>query len=280
MTAPISNAHSHHFDTYNADSAKVSTQLTHQSLTALCRGEILAIRVPNYYNAAACEQILSHLDANQQLVQPYDNAPELDIYRLGMAFFETRFNQKLLDNYFSLSDPFRQSVEELCSPYLSPLDQLTNDLGELWPAGIINQKLNGKPMMPGLIRVFMENQNFPPHQDLLTHDTPDLPREEHPLSQLAINIYLRNFDEGGELELWDYAPNSEQVKQLYTGAHDFIDRAKIPSSSLKIRPTPGELVIVQCSKLHAVLPGKGNNRVAFSCFNAYRGEDKPLTYWI
>jgi hypothetical protein len=70
--------------------------------------------------------------------------------------------------------------------------------------------------MPGLVRIFLENQVFPPHQDMLNRDYPDLPKKEHPLSQLAINVYLRNFDEGGELELWDYAPDSRVVSSPST----------------------------------------------------------------
>lgn len=280
MAVSIKGGHVHHFNTYDANLVKFSTKLTYQSLQDLCNGDILAIRIPNYYDAAACKTILNNLDQNQQLTGKYDNAPELDIYRLGMAFFETRFNKDLLDTYFSLSDTFKQTVSDICAPYDSPLDQLVNDLEALWPAGTAIQKLENKAMMPGLVRIFLENQVFPPHQDMLNRDYPDLPKKEHPLSQLAINVYLRNFDEGGELELWDYAPDDEQVKQLYTGTHDFIDRDKIPVNSLKIKPTPGELIIVQCSKLHAVRPGTGGNRVAFSCFGAYRGEDQPLTYWI
>lgn len=280
MTASIKTEQTRYFETYNPDSVKFSTKLTQQSLQDLCNGDILAIRIPNYYSAEACATILNKLDKNQQLTEKYDNAPELDIYRLGMAFFETRFNDNLLDTYFSLSDKFNHTVDDLCAPHASPLTQFVNDLKELWPAGADIQQLENKAMMPGLVRIFLENQIFPPHQDMLSRDYPALPKQDHPVSQLAVNIYLRNFEEGGELELWDYAPDDEQVKQLYTGAHDFIDRDKIPGSSLKIRPNAGELIIMQCSKLHSVCPGSGGNRVAFSCFSAYRGADKPLTYWI
>lgn len=280
MGAPIGNNSARYFDTYDTELVRFGTKLTQQSIQDLCNGDILALRIPNYYDATACETILSNLDRNQQLTAKYDNAPELDIYRLGMAFFETRFNQDLLDTYFSLSDQYHQSVSAICDPFDSPLDQLVDDLEALWPAGTAIQTLENKAMMPGLVRIFLENQLFPPHQDMLTRDYPNLPNAEHPVSQLAANVYLRNFDEGGELEMWNYSPDDEQVKQLYTGTHDFIDRDKIPVDSIKIRPTAGELIIMQCSKLHSVRPGFGGNRVAFSCFSAYRGEDKPLTYWI
>ncbi|RVU85396.1 2OG-Fe(II) oxygenase [Leucothrix sargassi] len=264
----------------NGESLRFSTELTHRSLQGLCNGDILTIRVPNYYSEVACNKILNNLDKQQQLTEKYDNAPELDIYRLGMAFFETRFNKALKETYFSLSEQFNEVVGDICYPHATPLEKFVADLEEHWPAGATIQTLEDKKMMPGLVRIFLQNQPFPPHQDMLTRDVPDLPKEEHPISQLAVNIYLRNFDEGGELEIWDYAPDDEEVKQLYTGTHDFIDRDKIPVSSLKIKPNAGELIIVQSSKLHSVRPGIGGDRVAFSCFSAYRGENEPLTYWI
>ncbi|PWQ94476.1 2OG-Fe(II) oxygenase [Leucothrix arctica] len=264
----------------NHDIVRFSTELTHQSLSDLCNGDILVIRVPNYYSSIACEKILSNLDSEQKITEKYDNAPELDIYRLGMAYFETRFNKSLLDTYFSSSDKFHEAVEDICYPHTTPLEEFVKDLDDLWPAGATIQTLEDKDMMPGLVRVILQDQLFPPHQDMLTRDVPDLPKKDHPISQLAVNIYLRNFEEGGELEIWDYAPDDTEVKQLYTGAHDFIDRNKIPVSSLTIKPQAGELILIQSSKLHSVRPGTGGNRVAFSCFSAYRGEDKPLTYWI
>ena len=259
---------------------RFSTQLTYQSLQDLCNGDILVIKVANYYSSLACEKILHNLDRDQGGAERYDNAPELDIYRLGMAYFETRFNKSLLDTYFSSAEKFNEAVEDICYPHATPLEKFVNDIDELWPSGATVQTLENKDMMPGLLRIILQNQLFPPHQDLLTRDVPNLPKNEHPISQLAVNVYLRNFEEGGELEIWDYAPDDEEVKYLYTGDHDFIDTDKIPVGSLKIKPEAGDLIIIQSSKLHSVLPGKGGNRVAFSCFNAYRGEDKPLTYWV
>lgn len=264
----------------HAKEIRYQSKLTYQSLRDLCNGKVLAIRIPNYCEKSACEEILKNLGVVNTLTHKYDNAPEMDLYRLGMSFFETRFNSSLLENYFSGSDDFKSSIEQICFPHQSPLEKLIADLERTWPSGAKIQRLNKQSMRPGLVRIFLENQIFPPHQDMLSRDYPQLPKNEQPLSQLAINIYLQNFIEGGELELWDYAPDDEQVKQLYTGTHDFIDREKIPVPVTRLKPETGELILAQCSKLHAVRPGKSGKRVAFSCFSAYRGEDQPLTYWV
>ncbi len=267
---------------FNPPSKRIITKesLDYQILSQLLKGHILAIRVPGYYSRSGCEALCERLDNHGHLNKKYDNAPELNIYRMGMSFFETRFNETLVDEYFRVSSEYFTVLKEFCAPYDSPFERFVADLKQVWPQGANRQLLNDKPMMPGLVRTFLEGQVFPPHQDMLIRDYPDLPTSEHPLSQLAVNVYLRNFDRGGELEIWDYAPDDTEVKSLYTGTHDFIDRQKIPKRSIRLRPQAGELILVQSSKLHAVRAGYGGKRTSFSCFTAYRGSEQPLTYWV
>ena len=55
----------------NIDSIRFSTELTHQSLHDLCNGDILVIRVPNYYSSIACEKILSNPNEEEKNRQYY-----------------------------------------------------------------------------------------------------------------------------------------------------------------------------------------------------------------
>ncbi len=45
------------------------------------------------------------------------------------------------------------------------------------------------------------------------------------------------------------------------------------------RPEPGDLLIFNSRKMHAVSPGTGRSRLAVSCFVGYRGKQQALTYW-
>lgn len=254
--------------------------LTREHLVQLCQGKRLAIVIPQFLSKTQCGRILHKLRHTDTHMGKYDNAPELDIYRMGMAFFETRFNHQLLDAYFQLANHYMDDLNTVFSPYNNPFQKLFRTLETTWAQGLVRQQLYQKNMMPGLIRLFRENQVFPPHQDMLNRDEPDLPREEHPQSQLAINLHLSSFQQGGELELWDYAPDDATVKTLYTGHQDFIDRQKIPVVSRVIKPAAGDLILFQSSKLHAVRAGQTGTRASFACFAAYRGTHRPLTYWI
>lgn len=255
-------------------------KLSFPLLSQLVYGKVLAIRIPNFYSTTNCKILSDHLTKNNNHLTKYDNAPELNLYRFGLAYFETRFNSHLLDQYFQQANSHLQKMDELCQPADNPLRAFLEALDEAWPKGAIPQSINNRKMMPGLIRVLYENQVFSPHQDLLNRDIPQLPKRDHPTTQLAINLYIENFPEGGELELWDYAPNDNEANTLYTGTHDFYDRSKLPAVAATIKPQAGELILFQSSKVHAVKAGTSGKRIAFSCFSAFRHLNSPLTYWI
>ncbi|MBP9722103.1 MAG: hypothetical protein KBD64_02970 [Gammaproteobacteria bacterium] len=59
----------------------------------------------------------------------------------------------------------------------------------------------------------------------------------------------------------------------------YVDRSKIGQPLLTIKPQPGELVLFNPTRYHAVTAGQGNKRVSVSCFIGYRGEYSPLTLW-
>lgn len=264
----------------NSNPIITTKKLTFPLLNQLLYGDILAIRIPDFCSIDQCQILQSNLDQHSNKISKYDNAPELDIYRFGLSYFETRFNFKLIDQYFRQAHFHLYDMDQLCQPAANPLRDFLQALDQAWPHGAKPQQLSDKLMMPGLIRILHEHQAFSPHQDLLNRDIPQLPKHEHPISQLAINLYIQNFQTGGELELWDYAPDDEVANTLYTGTHDFYDRAKLPPVAATLTPQAGELILFQSSKVHAVNKGQGGKRIAFSCFSAFRGINKPLSYWI
>lgn len=265
---------------YKSSTIIVTKKLTFPLLTQLLYGELLAIRIPEFYSPAQCKILQDNLNQHSAQITKYDNAPELDIYRFGLSYFETRFNTALTDQYFKKAPFHLYDMDQLCLPSTNPLSTFLHALDQAWPHGARLQSLADRAMMPGLIRIMHEGQVFHPHQDLLNRDIPQLPEREHPITQLALNLYVQNFQTGGDLELWDYSPTDEEANTLYTGTHDFYDREKLPPVAATLTPQAGELILFQSSKVHAVKAGYGGKRIAFSCFSAFRGINKPLTYWI
>jgi predicted 2-oxoglutarate/Fe(II)-dependent dioxygenase YbiX len=54
---------------------------------------------------------------------------------------------------------------------------------------------------------------------------------------------------------------------------------RLGEPDLVVRPDPGDLLMFNSRKMHAVSPGTGHNRLAVSCFVGYRGDNLPLTFW-
>lgn len=255
--------------------------LNREDLNSLFRGDILALRIKNFVSAQ------ESFNLSQKIIKAagfdhYSIAKELGIFRTGISFFETAGNPTKRGEYHLQALSSVQEVRRICSPYQVPLDLFHLNLEEIWPEGAHIEKIQGRKMQPGTIRLFrgdMEN-TLPPHQDILLREVPESQRAKEMITQLAVNIYLQTPYEGGELELWDVRLSEEEYENARNNTHDFIDREKLPYNSVKIKPEPGELILFQSPKVHTVHACKSDIRMAMSCFVGYYGDNKPLSYWI
>lgn len=58
-----------------------------------------------------------------------------------------------------------------------------------------------------------------------------------------------------------------------------IDPALLGEPTLEICPSPGDLIIFNSKRMHAVSPGSDDLRLSLSCFVGYRGPATPLSFW-
>ncbi len=66
--------------------------------------------------------------------------------------------------------------------------------------------------------------------------------------------------------MWEAQPTDAEARALYTGHHDFYDRARLPQPAVVVRPEVGELVVFAASRIHAVRASRGGERLSASCF--------------
>lgn len=248
-------------------------RLTNTDLKNLLVGNIFALRIPNYTKFEDAMRISRQL--LQYTINDYTNAP--GIGRIGTAYYEVEnMNDKL--KYYAEAKKNIDALREQCAPNLSPIDKLRLELDEIWPAGASIENLGHGKMFIGLARCMEEHKDVLPHEDVLRRDDKGSPRSRELIAQLALNIYLKVPKEGGELELWNKSCSDEEFNRL-RGQSYGIPRHLLPLPACRIKPHVGELVLFHSTRLHAVLPGKGGQRLSLSCFLGYRGENQPLSLW-
>lgn len=251
--------------------------LEHSTLTDLLQGEILAIRIPNFYAQIQCQQAARRLLKDPRFSY-YTTEGAENVGRISMAYCEILNDPKLAQQYYSQSLLDIRQSRDILSPYLSPMDKLRLELQEIWPLGANLENLEEKTMNVGLIRVFKQNAEALPHQDILRQDAVSCQRAYELKTQLAANIYLQTA-EGGELEIWNRKVSDCEYKQLGVPNSYGLQRHLLGNSNLSLKPKVGDLILFDSCNVHAVTPIQTGVRITISCFIGYRGEDKPLTQW-
>jgi 2OG-Fe(II) oxygenase superfamily len=258
-------------------SIKIADAISPQDILDLIRGEFICLRIPNYYPEWLCSQLSSNLLKLPEFSR-YVRAKDVGVQRTGITFFETKGDINLLNQYYAEARNMISAIRGSCFPYLSPIDKLRLELEETWSMGAHLENIHEQTMMVGIVRMFEECFELPPHQDILARDLDEglNPRPLH--NQLSANIYLQCANYGGELKVWKEKPNnSEFLKLSSDGLH--LDPDKMPQPEVCIKPTKGDLILFDSGRVHAVQPSVDGTRVSMSCFIGYRGEKMPLTYW-
>ncbi|MEO1432230.1 MAG: 2OG-Fe(II) oxygenase [Cyanobacteria bacterium J06632_19] len=265
---------------------KISQNLIITDLLDLLHGKLLALRIPNYYHHEQAQKISEQL-IEQDSLERYHRAPDVGVQRTGITFFETNGNIEMLERYYQQAPVCNRNIRYTCSPFLSPIDKLRLDLGDMWLAGACIENLHNRTMLAGIGRVFEDNFELPPHQDILARDILDAPiYPTYPfsnlLTQLSSNIYLRTPKFGGELEIWNVKPSTIRQPEIHDKEYKYegiIDRKILPPATAVIKPQIGELILFDSARVHAVKASHGGPRVSMSMFIGYRNPDEPLTYW-
>jgi 2OG-Fe(II) oxygenase superfamily len=250
------------------------TELHSSALLALARGEVLVVRVRQFINPEACEKLSER--AEDLGYGAYLNVPS--VRRIGMAFYETEGQERLLNDYFRTAGRNIQDFRDACAPYCSPVDALRCKLDEIWPSGARLQTLSGKKMFVGLSRMVQPGTTFLAHHDIFSEDAPTEAETHELLAQFGANVYIKMPAQGGDLLMWRKEIPPALFNQM-RGDDYGVQIQRLGAPDVVVKPACGDLLIFNSRKMHAVAPGTGSNRLALSCFVGYRGANVPLTFW-
>jgi Rps23 Pro-64 3,4-dihydroxylase Tpa1-like proline 4-hydroxylase len=252
----------------------VVEKLDETGLQRLALEDVLAIHVKNFISRELVDCIAQKILTSG--FERYINAPSIG--RIGMAFYETESQPELVETYFKTALENINDLRQRCTPYASPIDTLRCTLDEVWPAGANLETLYGRKMFIGLSRVVEPEVHFLAHHDIFAKDAPDAFRAHSLQSQFACNVYLDMPLKGGELQIWEKELTPQEFDDIRGNSYG-VDPSFLGNPSLQIKPDPGDLIIFNSRKMHAVAPGVKTPRLSLSSFIGYRGQHQPLTYW-
>ena len=210
----------------------------------------------------------------------YRNTAELE--RVGESHFETHTESgstdpNALTAYLDAADRLMEEIRSLCAPDDSPFDALWRMLART--IGIERAVLDGRPMFAGIVRIFPEGSELLPHNDDFARDAPGLELAASLQGQLAVNVYLETPLHGGEIELWRWRPTHEELAQVrHPGSSYGADRSLLPEPDATVNVSPGDLVMFDAARVHAVRRQVQGCRIGVSCFLGYR-RGLPLVCW-
>jgi hypothetical protein len=243
-------------------------------LLALCRGDTLAIRIRGFASPSvircAEQRLLAHPERGA-----LGHATEFT--RLGIAYAEIR-SDEVRSAYHQHALANIQRVRTLFGDLASPIDRLRTLLDDVWPDGARLLSVDGRKCFVGVCRYLTPGIDLEPHIDSLEWTLPkDIAWTLR--YQLSANIYLQVPSHGGELELWNVAPDPSEYASLQGDRHYGISREKMSAPDAIVKPDSGDLIFLNPRFVHAVRPVLDKDRVTLSAFVGVMSETEPLVYW-
>jgi len=254
-------------------------RLGRTDVAVLLACDVLALRIKRFVRLDAAQEIAERIASHWSL-SAYRNTPEL--VRVGESHYETHdpngtTNNEALQSYLDNADLLMEEIRKACSPHESPLDKLWSMLGEEF--GVERARIAGREMFAGIGRVFPEGTELLPHNDSLARDAPGVPIGAELNGQLAANVYLRVPEQGGQLQLWEVRPSAEDLQAWRAPGSEYgTDRTLVPPPDLEIQIAPGDLVLIDATKLHGVARQIRGSRISLSCFLGIR-RGRPMVCW-
>lgn len=254
---------------------KYSDVLSLNDLMSLFNREILVYAVKNYHRYDNLEAICDYF-LNQK-TSSYEYEKNI-VSHIGNSSYEIDNDPESSERYYNHVEENYRIMQQVFSPAMTPIDYIHQHFNQIWQPGFRIENFHHKKMFAGLVRVIHQGSAIHAHQDLVAWSNPKAVGIEDIKCQFGMNYFLKVPKEGGRLFLWNKHINQEEFYQRARG-NFCIPISELPPPDISIKPEVGMLILLNSQHLHAIEASVDASRIASSCFIAYRGEDKPLTYW-
>lgn len=242
-----------------------ASELRIQDIQEIFEGRILGLKIVGYFSKTSAEKAGAWLLQNKQSanwrIGGQNHVPTDTNYLLGIPRRMASNSSEEAKRYHESQKHFMKDLREAFDGE-TPLEKILRDIG------------------PHSIEMFEEEDGLPA---IVRHMSPSTLLAKDGICHadsratdklLSMNLYLSTPTQGGELDLWNW-PHEE--RHLKTALYQMVtNRAFSPEHRDEIRnllPTPltlavapGDLVIFDTSKVHAIKSFTEGNRISIQSF--------------
>lgn len=253
------------------------TELTRDQIVAMFQGEVAAIRTPQFLSRAECDTAVNRIKQDTaDKARPYEGG-----LNIGTALnisshweFEYRLeDQSAWVDYFKKVGPTTRKRKQLFADIGDPVERIVNIFRNAWGAPVRRARHPEfhRQLYVGLLRTGAPRLHF----DWAPYDLPGL---KDVVMQAGANVYLANFDVGGDLTVYrQYGMtkgNKESSGEKIVGNYDLSHSLVKGVEACTVPCRVGDFVIAPNRFLHEVTPGNSaeENRLVLSFHVAWMGD--------
>jgi hypothetical protein len=234
--------------------------LSPESLQALCRAEVPAVRIEQLLDSEECDAVMRALPADA--FTSYARKPDFQTFeRFGIA--QAGYGSTKRDLYFQAAIAARAERDRVITacgidPLARAMDRLRTDAG----ADVsIAREADGREYFAGIVRRM--NAGIRLHADCCRRTDPRWQINAN-IAQLSLNVYLTEF-EGGACVVHDRLHEDADDATVPRGSYIY-DRALIAGArSSRVFPQKGELLLINSHCYHEVEAAR-SDRVTYAAF--------------
>jgi hypothetical protein len=235
-------------------------RLSRESLDALCRAEVPAVRVERLLDGEECDRVMRALPADA--FKAYARKPAFQTFeRFGIA--QAGYGSAQRELYFEAATAARAEQEAFIAacgidPLARAMERLRTDAGAVIS---IAREADGRAYFSGIVRRL--NAGIRLHADCCRRA--DRRWQIHAnVAQLSLNVYLTAFERGGCV-VYERLRAEADDATVPRGSYVY-DRALIAGArSCRIEPNKGDLVLINSHCFHEV-EAASSDRVTYASF--------------
>ena len=246
-----------------------------EDLELLFDDKLLALRFPRFFSPEsgrkASQWLLQNYKSNSWYLGKLNEILTDMNYLLGVPREVAKKSLPGINSYLESSSHFMQELIKAFDSETTPLHQFIQELEESYGHALPVEDFQGKPGLPAIVRHMAPETSI--GDDVFEEGVchiDSVPEEKI----LSVNMYLNVPSEGGELKIWDLSLKERNLQNslyrlMMNHAFDAGYRDKIQpflANPAIIKMDPGDLIIFDTSRPHAVRGFKSGPRVSLQTF--------------